>query len=332
MATRTKGYSHSSKPQVVPGKRSRPKYRGGDNAPPPAPQVASLFADQRVRPYETGDTYDDVDLDLARLVEGDYEEIEAEEFEEAVPQTDEDAEVERAEYVPSGIGVDVETQIDKGDLFDFDAEVKPLLEVLVGRTCHIALNELQEETEMARIRDRRSRFEITRDTELAELQRIEALLKRQRNEKERREAQETRRIVETAKLDELVNARGEAAVMMDEVENSVFDNLRLDPTFGNVLAEEIRSTFLPWMVEEVTQACNQVADADDVLDSAIEGAIANSITQHQELTAALAALEAQRKAEEEARLKAEEEARLKAEEEARLKADADAAAEGAEEE
>jgi hypothetical protein len=37
-------------------------------------------------------------------------------------------------FIPMKIGVDVETQIAAGDLFDFNFEVEPILEVLVGKT------------------------------------------------------------------------------------------------------------------------------------------------------------------------------------------------------
>ena len=36
-------------------------------------------------------------------------------------------------FIPMKTGVDVETQIYEGDLFDFDMEVEPILEVLVAR-------------------------------------------------------------------------------------------------------------------------------------------------------------------------------------------------------
>ena len=47
------------------------------------------------------------------------------------------------------IGVDVETQIESGDLFDFDFEVEPILEVLVGKTLEQGLMEVMEEEELA---------------------------------------------------------------------------------------------------------------------------------------------------------------------------------------
>ena len=55
-------------------------------------------------------------------------------------------------FVPQKIGVDVETQIEEGDLFDFDLEVSPILEVITGKTLEQALMEVLEEEELANLR------------------------------------------------------------------------------------------------------------------------------------------------------------------------------------
>jgi hypothetical protein len=51
-------------------------------------------------------------------------------------------------FVPARTGQDVVTQIFPGDLFDFDMEVEPILEVLVGKTLHVAMLELMQEEEL----------------------------------------------------------------------------------------------------------------------------------------------------------------------------------------
>lgn len=48
-------------------------------------------------------------------------------------------------YVPLKVGADAATQIEVGELFNFDVEVEPLLEVLVGKTMEQALQEVCEE-------------------------------------------------------------------------------------------------------------------------------------------------------------------------------------------
>ena len=76
-------------------------------------------------------------------------------------------------FIPMKTGVDVETQIYDGDLFDFDAEVEPILEVLVGKTLEQSMMEVMEEEELANMRAHQEHFEQIRNAELAETQRLE---------------------------------------------------------------------------------------------------------------------------------------------------------------
>ena len=68
-------------------------------------------------------------------------------------------------------------------LFDFDLEVKPLLQVLVGKTIEQALLEVMEEEELANLRANQYAYEEIRNVELAEVQRLEEQERRHREEK-----------------------------------------------------------------------------------------------------------------------------------------------------
>uniref|UniRef100_A0A096LTE8 Radial spoke head 3 n=1 Tax=Poecilia formosa TaxID=48698 RepID=A0A096LTE8_POEFO len=91
-------------------------------------------------------------------------------------------------FVPAKSGVDVETQIEEGDLFDFDLEVQPVLEVLVGKTIEQSLLEVMEEEELACLRAQQRVFQELRNNELAEVQRLEEQERRYREEKVRGQA------------------------------------------------------------------------------------------------------------------------------------------------
>jgi hypothetical protein len=70
---------------------------------------------------------------------------------EANAQTQTDAFLDRPIsplYVPVKSGIDAETQVEEGELFDFDFEVQPILQVLVGKTLEQALLEVMEEDEL----------------------------------------------------------------------------------------------------------------------------------------------------------------------------------------
>lgn len=68
-------------------------------------------------------------------------------------------------------------------LFDFDLEVKPMLEVLVGKTIEQALLEVMEEEELANLQASQHAYEELRNVELAEVQRLEEQERRHREEK-----------------------------------------------------------------------------------------------------------------------------------------------------
>lgn len=68
-------------------------------------------------------------------------------------------------------------------LFDFDIEVKPILEVLIGKTVEQALLEVMEEEELAQLWARQRAYAELRDAELAEVRRLEEQDRRYREEK-----------------------------------------------------------------------------------------------------------------------------------------------------
>lgn len=72
-------------------------------------------------------------------------------------------------------------------MFDFDSEVQPILETLVGRTLQQALTEVMHEEEIADLREQQQKMMAIREAELAELRRMEEQEKRLQGEKVRLE-------------------------------------------------------------------------------------------------------------------------------------------------
>lgn len=68
-------------------------------------------------------------------------------------------------------------------LFDFDFEVQPILEVLVGKTVEQALIEVLEEEEIAALKEQQRKFLELRAAEKAEARRLEEQERRIREEK-----------------------------------------------------------------------------------------------------------------------------------------------------
>lgn len=88
-------------------------------------------------------------------------------------------------YIAAKIGIDASTEIIDGELFDFDQEVQPILETLIGRTLQQALTEVIHEEEIAELREQQRKMLASREMELAELRRLEEQEVRLQGEKVR---------------------------------------------------------------------------------------------------------------------------------------------------
>uniref|UniRef100_A0A8C3TEY5 Radial spoke head 3 n=1 Tax=Chelydra serpentina TaxID=8475 RepID=A0A8C3TEY5_CHESE len=129
-------------------------------------------------------------------------------------------------FIPAKTGRDVATQIEEGELFDFDIEVKPMLEVLIGKIIEQALLEVMEEEELANLRAHQYAYEELRNAELAEVQRLEEQERRHREEKERRKNQQSQLLQKQKETSEKIAARAFAQRYLADLIPSVFSSLR----------------------------------------------------------------------------------------------------------
>mmetsp|Transcript_66758 Transcript_66758/g.92879 ORF Transcript_66758/g.92879 Transcript_66758/m.92879 type:complete len:100 (+) Transcript_66758:75-374(+) len=70
------------------------------------------------------------------------------------------------EFKPKERGLDVETQIIDTELFDYDIEVEPILQVLVGKICDQSRMELIEEWEKEELKKHKAQYIKRRNAEL----------------------------------------------------------------------------------------------------------------------------------------------------------------------
>ncbi|XP_076255056.1 radial spoke head protein 3 isoform X2 [Rhynchophorus ferrugineus] len=178
-------------------------------------------------------------------------------------------------YVPAKTGADVETQIYPGDLFDFDMEVQPILEVLVGKTVEQALIEVLEEEELAALREQQRRFLELRATETAEALRLEEREKRLVKEKERRLSEHE----EGVKLQKIMEERIAASVLMQgymaDLLPSVIEGLESEGFMTDNVKEDIDESFMPWLIKEVTNELQDLVCSRDVLSDIVREILEN---------------------------------------------------------
>ncbi|KAF3831235.1 hypothetical protein GH733_000127 [Mirounga leonina] len=154
-------------------------------------------------------------------------------------------------FIPAKTGKDVATQILEGELFDFDLEVKPMLEVLVGKTIEQSLLEVMEEEELANLWASQHAYEELRNVELAEVQRLEEQERRHREEKERRKQQQWEVVYKHNETSQKVAARAFAQRYLADLLPSVFGSLRDGGYFYDPIERDIEIGFLPWLMNEV---------------------------------------------------------------------------------
>lgn len=175
-------------------------------------------------------------------------------------------------FIVAKTGYDVETQILPGDLFNFDVEVQPILEVLVGKTLHVAMLELMQEEELDAIRSQQEQFEDIRNVELAEVQRLEAEARRKTQEKEKRIAQETKRLVDRKQLEEKIAARAFSQQYLSSLHVGVFDTLTEQGFFYDPVKKEVEEIFLPELLASIGIRADSYSSAQQLADELIDGA------------------------------------------------------------
>lgn len=172
-------------------------------------------------------------------------------------------------FIPAKSGRDVATQIEEGELFDFDLEVQPMLQVLVGKTIEQALLEVMEEEELDSLRAQKKAFKEIRDAELVEVQRLEERERRLRVEKENRIKQQKAVLEKEKETADKIAARAFAQQYLSDLLPSVYSNLRDCGYFYDPVQRDIEIGFLPWLMEEVGSTLEKRYVARMVLDMLI---------------------------------------------------------------
>ncbi|XP_017844543.1 radial spoke head protein 3 homolog A isoform X1 [Drosophila busckii] len=171
-------------------------------------------------------------------------------------------------YVPAKVGVDASTEIGEGELFHFDAEAQPIIDVLVDACIEQSILEVAHEMELDALRRKQEKFLAQREAELAELRRLEAEELRLQAEKERRLRQdaiakeldeEMQKSVTAAKL-----LQGHIASLVPEVLENI------EPASDAVKKEQLMKSVCPWLSAEVAEEVGHIVDSREILTAIIQ--------------------------------------------------------------
>lgn len=171
-------------------------------------------------------------------------------------------------FMPAKIGVDIETQIEEGDLFDFDVECEPVLEVLVGKTLEQAMMEVLEEEELESLRRHQQDFMERRQAELLEVQRMEDAEKRRQDELDRRVQQQAAQRERDLNMMRKVMSRSVASAHFKSLKDRAMAHLLDAGIFADDLQLAVDSDFIPSLFLMVSrQIENQTLNREAVANT-----------------------------------------------------------------
>ena len=153
-------------------------------------------------------------------------------------------------FLPRKEGEDVETQVEDGELFDFDLEVDPILEVLVGKVIEQGRMEVLEEEELRTMRDHQRFFEQKRNAELMEVQRLEAEEQRRKEEAERRKLQARARREQRNQAHKKYIARIISKRYLQHIGRNTIELLNSEGSYKDPRETNFHQKLLPWLYKQ----------------------------------------------------------------------------------
>ncbi|XP_025268152.1 radial spoke head protein 3 homolog isoform X2 [Camponotus floridanus] len=186
-------------------------------------------------------------------------------------------------YYTDKIGQDACTQIEPGELFDYDTEVQPILEVLVGKTIEQALIEVLEEEEIATLKEQQRRFHELHAAEKAEEQRLAEEERRRREEKDRRLKQHEEEMKTQQETEERVAAAVLLTGYIAELLPAVLEGLKMSGFLLDEIKADVEEGFMPWLMKEVKKEMGNMIESRELLMEIIRGILENRARTYRQL-------------------------------------------------
>ena len=153
-------------------------------------------------------------------------------------------------------GIDVECQIEDGDLFNFDEEVKPLVHIIVSKTLEDARREVLEEEELKHIMEQQEKYRKLNEDNSNRVKQIEEEEKNKFEEHKRKKQLKENRIQLTKMFQKKLQSRMKAKQYISKLRSDVYDSLGHQKVFQNKNDNYYFTELLPEMqslVEEYTK-------------------------------------------------------------------------------
>ena len=157
---------------------------------------------------------------------------------------------------PKKTGKDVECQIEDGDLFDFDEEVKPLIHVIVSKTLEDATREVLEEEELKTIIEQQEKYKNLNEENRNRVKQLEDDERERFEEHNRKKDLKDNRIKLTKLFQKKLQSRMKAKQYISKLKSDVYNILGKKKVFQNENENYYFTDLLPEiksLVEENTR-------------------------------------------------------------------------------
>lgn len=166
------------------------------------------------------------------------------------------------------------TQMTAGDQpFVFDREVKPLLEVIVGKTLEQALSEVEQEYELRSIAEHLQELTIAQAEAAAEVHALEAASVKEFTDMEARKESERTRVKRHDQVRHKVASSRLMKQVWPELKNGTFEWFEARGAWGTPITHTIRQQFMPWLYDQVDDAITKEFSAKSIVDNMLEDAL-----------------------------------------------------------
>ena len=192
-----------------------------------------------------------------------------------------DMEVQTQDYIdlpqiplfkPEKRGEDAGTQIEKGDLFDFDEEVEPIINVLTFKTLEEARMEVLEEEEIKEMKRQMQDFEKVRNRELEIVQKLECQTIRREEEKLRRNEE---RIIRT-EMAKIYQKKLISCVFAKNYLKNIRVNALKDLEENGVLRKREKNEYHTKILPSIKEGCEKLLEEENSVLFGLDNLLENN--------------------------------------------------------
>lgn len=167
-------------------------------------------------------------------------------------------------------GLDMAVQVDSSELFDFDRDVQPLLDVVIDKTVDQALTEIRNEHVLRTLLQHKRALEEVAD---AERQRIDMMQQKERQRLADKEQLLEQRLIQQRKeraLKQKALSIRMAGSFLNNLMEDTLNNLEELSVFRNPMLKDIESNFLPRITRNASNQIDLFRSINRVVDDIIK--------------------------------------------------------------